>query len=80
MTYTYLLKLENNCWYVGKSESITTRLKQHFTGKGSAWTKKHKPVALAGLWEGNHELLAYWAVKEMKGQATTRGAGYTPSI
>ena len=41
------------------------------------WTKKHRPTALAGLWKGDHELLVYWTIKEMKGAEVTRGAGHT---
>ena len=79
MTYTYLLELTDNCWYVGKTSSLKRRLTRHFNGTGSAWTKKHPPVALAGLWEGNHELLVYWATAETHGQQVTRGAGHTRS-
>ena len=77
MTYTYLLRLQDQCWYVGKTQDLSRRLSKHWKGRGSTWTTKHPPVALAGLWEGDLELLVYWATAETQGQARTRGAGHT---
>ena len=37
----YVLELDGRNFYIGKSEDISKRLKQHQSGKGSAWTKKH---------------------------------------
>ena len=38
----YVLKLNNGKYYVGKSEtSVKNRLKHHFSGNGSEWTKLH---------------------------------------
>ena len=40
----YTLKLANDKYYVGKSRNIVARMKRHFSGNGSEWTKKHKPI------------------------------------
>ncbi len=41
----YILKCENNKYYVGTTTlNTTTRLTQHMSGRGSAWTKKHPPL------------------------------------
>lgn len=45
-TNIYVLELQGNKYYVGKSNDVDGRYKQHESGKGSAWTKKHKPVYL----------------------------------
>jgi len=37
----YVLELENDFFYVGKTYNIKNRLKQHSKGKGSAWTTFH---------------------------------------
>ena len=37
---TYVLKLEEGKYYVGKSWNLNNRLGQYFTGRGSKWTKK----------------------------------------
>ena len=46
MESLYVLQLEDNKWYVGKTADIAARFKQHASGKGSAWTKSYKPVKL----------------------------------
>jgi cellular nucleic acid-binding protein len=45
-TNIYVLRLEGGRYYVGKSEKITQRVKEHLSGYGSAWTKKYKPMSL----------------------------------
>jgi predicted GIY-YIG superfamily endonuclease len=44
MVFIYVLKLEFNKYYVGKTTSPINRVNGHFDIKGSAWTKKYKPV------------------------------------
>ena len=39
----YVLKLEDDCWYVGISKNPYKRMRDHGTIKGAAWTIKHKP-------------------------------------
>jgi len=46
MVYIYVLKLENNKWYIGKTDSPKFRLDQHFALKGSVWTNLHKPLEI----------------------------------
>lgn len=45
----YILLLEDNKYYVGKTNVVNFRLDQHFDGKGSAWTTKYKPQRLVNL-------------------------------
>ena len=49
MVTIYVLKLQGNKYYVGKTTNPTYRLDDHFSEGGSAWTKKYKPIS-------NHEL------------------------
>jgi predicted GIY-YIG superfamily endonuclease len=44
MTTIYILELEGGNYYVGKSENIDSRINDHFTGRGSIWTKAHTPI------------------------------------
>ncbi len=44
MVYIYVLKLEFNKYYVGKTISPINRVGGHFDLNGSAWTKKFKPI------------------------------------
>lgn len=44
----YVLKLEDNCFYVGQTivKNFEMRIKKHFNGRGSNWTKLHKPLEI----------------------------------
>lgn len=45
MTVIYVLKCEKNRYYIGKTDRpLQSRVEEHFYGKGSAWTKKYKPI------------------------------------
>lgn len=46
METLYVLQLENGKYYVGKTDNIEKRLKQHQTGRGSSWTKLHNPIRI----------------------------------
>lgn len=45
-TNIYVLRLEDNRYYVGKSINVEERFKQHQTGGGAAWTRKYKPIEI----------------------------------
>lgn len=40
----YILKCEDGKWYVGQTGQFEKRMDRHFSGKGSYWTKLHKPI------------------------------------
>ncbi len=42
----YILKLENNKYYIGSSVNLFRRIIQHWSGCGSKWTLLFKPVEL----------------------------------
>ena len=44
MGQVYILKLENEKWYVGYTERAIKRIEQHIDEKGAKWTKKHPPI------------------------------------
>lgn len=45
MHIIYILKLEQEKYYVGKTKDIIRRYSEHINGKkGSLWTKKYKPL------------------------------------
>jgi hypothetical protein len=46
MLYIYILELENNKYYIGKTTNPQFRLEQHFNSTGSSWTQKYKPIKL----------------------------------
>ena len=53
----YVLKCEDDCWYVGITHNLNFRLGQHFGGSGSKWTKLHKPLELVEvIYPGTREM------------------------
>ena len=44
MTHVYVLKLEDDKYYVGKSNNPEFRIDSHMSNSGSVWTKTHKPI------------------------------------
>ena len=51
MITIYILECQENKYYVGKSKDPINRIINHFTGNGSEWTKKYKPIKIAELIE-----------------------------
>jgi predicted GIY-YIG superfamily endonuclease len=43
-TTIYILKLQGGKYYVGKSDNVLERIRDHTNGAGSAWTRKYKPI------------------------------------
>jgi hypothetical protein len=48
----YVLKLENDKWYVGKTNDIMQRFQQHVEGDASAWTTLYKPIRIEEIKSG----------------------------
>ena len=46
MQIKYVLKLEDNKWYIGKTFNIQKRFNHHKNGTGAQWTKLHKPICI----------------------------------
>ena len=48
MGIVYVLKLQNNKYYVGYTDdtNLDARMYRHKRGYGSSWTNKHKPIKL----------------------------------
>jgi predicted GIY-YIG superfamily endonuclease len=40
----YVLLLENAHFYVGLTQHLKKRIRQHCSGKGSSWTRKYQPL------------------------------------
>jgi cellular nucleic acid-binding protein len=46
MVHIYILQLENDKYYVGKTNSPNFRIENHFNSNGSTWTKTYKPIKI----------------------------------
>lgn len=55
LNLVYILKCEDECFYVGITSNLNLRLAQHFSGNGSQWTKRHKPIEIIKVVVGNLE-------------------------
>lgn len=88
--HLYVLLLESDKYYVGVAEDIGLRLWTHFkmgNKIGSAWTKRHPPVAVLHCSECSDrpdefkriERLCTLRLAKLKGFANVRGAGYSLS-
>lgn len=49
--YIYVLKLQNDKWWVGKSKTPSTRILAHKDGMGSSWTRDNKVIATEEILE-----------------------------
>jgi hypothetical protein len=49
MTSIYILKLQDDKYYVGKTNHLNFRLENHFTGTGSIWTTKYYPIEIVEI-------------------------------
>ena len=46
MVFIYVLQLEQEKYYIGKTENPNFRIEQHFCFGGSEWTKKYSPISV----------------------------------
>jgi hypothetical protein len=50
-SYVYVLKLEDERYYVGRTCNFMQRMNEHFTSRGSEYTKKYKPIKVVEVIE-----------------------------
>ena len=55
MTFCYILKLESNKYYVGKTENIEQRMIDHYSGQGSKWTQLYSPIEILEIFPFIHK-------------------------
>lgn len=79
-TKIYLLELENNKYYVGKTNVIDKRVLEHFTGNGSKWTQLYKPIKVLSVLDG-HDVFAEekhtYLAMDKYGIDNVRGGSYS---
>jgi hypothetical protein len=78
----YVLELEDDCWYVGKTHHLNVRLAQHWNGSGAKWTKLHKPLKLSRVIMNQTEQHITDDYIALFGKEKVRGGSWTrsPSI
>jgi len=46
MWFVYVLKCENDCFYIGIALNVKERYEEHVNGRGSDFTKDNKPIKI----------------------------------
>jgi hypothetical protein len=77
--YIYILELEQNKYYIGKSNNVNERFLDHCNGYGSKWTKLYKPIRIINIinytkFEEDRQVLIYM---EMYGIGNVRGGVFS---
>ena len=54
--FAYVLRLEDDCLYVGYTADPEVRISSHFLGRGAQWTALHKPVGIKSIQSGDTQL------------------------
>ena len=70
---TYVLELEHDCWYIGRTTDIHRRMGQHFNCKGAKWCGLHKPIRIAEIRKGDVEKETTLEYMQMHGWERVRG-------
>ncbi len=79
-TNIYILKLQDNNYYVGKTKDVHKRFQEHISGNGSSWTKKYKPIKIVKVIKNCSPFEEDKQVKELMsihGIDKVRGGSYT---
>ena len=82
--YIYILQLEDNKYYVGKTNrNADDRILEHVKGKGSKWTQLYKPVKVLKVIPDNDKFAEEkytYLTMEKYGPDNVRGGTYTSPI
>lgn len=68
--YVYVIACEGGSYYIGHTDNLPRRWREHISGKGADWTKKNKPRYIPHYEEYNSREEAVVREKELK---TTSG-------
>ncbi|WP_322921862.1 GIY-YIG nuclease family protein [Nocardioides renjunii] len=68
--YVYMLRCADGSFYVGSTRDLFTRLFQHESGVGAAYTRGRRPVEL--VWHEEHENVALAFAREKQVQGWSR--------
>ena len=70
---TYVLRLEDGCWYVGTTRHLKKRIRNHIKGNGAKWCQIHKPLCLVGVVNGDWEEYLTKKARQKYGKEKVRG-------
>jgi predicted GIY-YIG superfamily endonuclease len=75
----YVLRLEQDYYYIGWTEQLGHRLFKHFNNDGCAMTKAFKPIEVVDIYVGNKlkESEIVLKYRDLYGKDKVKGAGDT---
>jgi hypothetical protein len=79
----YIIQLQNDKYYIGKTVNPHYRIESHFTNNGAEWTKLYKPIKILELIPNcdNYDEDKYtYKYMDMYGIDNVRGGSYTSPI
>lgn len=78
LNFIYVLRLAEFKYYVGSTSSPNQRIKDHFEGRGSAWTKKYPPIEVLEIYcaPPEQEQIKTLEMMALKGYPNVRGGSY----
>lgn len=82
-TTIYVLECKEGKYYVGKTDDVERRFKQHLTGNGSWWTQKYKPIRIVKIIPNTSVFQEDAQVKELMlkhGIDNVRGGSYSREV
>ena len=65
--WMYILRCSNGNYYTGSTVDLWRRMKEHWTGKGANYTRKHPPVNLMYCEYFEDVRLAFYREKQIQG-------------
>ena len=83
MLFIYIIQLQNDKYYIGKTVNPHYRIESHFTNNGAEWTKLYKPIKILELIPNcdNYDEDKYtYKYMDMYGIDNVRGGSYTSPI
>jgi predicted GIY-YIG superfamily endonuclease len=82
MSIIYVLSLEENKFYIGRTNDLQYRYDQHVAGEGSAWTRKYRVINIIDTVTNKdfEELAITLSYMKRYGIENVRGADYVQFI
>jgi len=75
----YVLKLENDRYYIGSTYNLNFRYAQHCGGQGAQYTRCHKPISIEAVFPNAEKGLENKVTREYMekyGKDNVRGGSY----
>jgi len=80
VNWLYVLRLQDDHYYVGTTTDLSKRFDEHWSGKGAVWTTKHPPMIVVSVDRGKTTFDEDTKVKELMsifGISKVRGGSYS---